>query len=155
MRNWYLGQKIVCVNIDAIPPTLTPPNEVVKYLNVGHIYEIRDIGNYHYFDGPRLAFKLKDIVCEYKFVNDLGEVLGEGKEYMFWERRFRPLDEIENFEKLIKSVDKWIDPILEEENIEEDQFKKLKPIKTPKREKVHVPSFFIEKLYERYPIIIK
>jgi hypothetical protein len=84
MRDWYVGQKIVCVN--AQPISGLRNRFVDEHLIEGKIYIIRQILAFKFMSGnksrERLAFKLVGIVPH----------LINGIEYAFFHGRFRPLE---------------------------------------------------------------
>jgi hypothetical protein len=85
MRDWYVGQKIVCVNAQPIGGVRN--RFVDEYLREGKVYRIRKIVgfNYKFADKSeeRLAFRLEGIV----------PYLIEGIEYAFFHGRFKPLED--------------------------------------------------------------
>ena len=85
MRDWYVGQKIVCVNAQPIDGVRN--RFVDEYLREGRIYRIRKIlgFNYRFADKSeeRLAFRLEGIV----------PYLIQGVEYAFFHGRFKPLED--------------------------------------------------------------
>jgi hypothetical protein len=85
MRDWYVGQKIVCVNAQPIDGVRN--RFVDEYLREGRIYRIRKIlgFNYRFADKSeeRLAFRLEGIV----------PYLIQGVEYAFFQGRFKPLED--------------------------------------------------------------
>jgi hypothetical protein len=85
MRDWYVGQKIVCVNAQPIDGVRN--RFVDEYLREGIIYKIRKIIGFSYrFADKReekLAFRLEGIV----------PYLIQGTEYAFFHGRFRPLED--------------------------------------------------------------
>ncbi|HEY1863297.1 MAG TPA: hypothetical protein VGG77_06310 [Roseiarcus sp.] len=84
MRDWYVGQKIVCVNAGPIAGLRN--RFVDQHLAEGKVYKIRQILVFKFISGnkseERLAFRLKGIVPH----------LINGTEYAFFHGRFRPLD---------------------------------------------------------------
>ena len=84
MRDWYVGQKVVCVNAQPIDGVRN--RFVDEYLREGKVYKIRKIleFNYKFVDRSeeRLAFRLEGIV-PYPI---------EGIEYAFFHGRFKPLE---------------------------------------------------------------
>ena|SRR5271154_985305 len=85
MRDWYVGQKIVCVNAQPIDGVRN--RFVDEYLREGRIYRVRKIieFNYRFADKSeeRLAFRLEGIV----------PYLIQGVEYAFFHGRFKPLED--------------------------------------------------------------
>ena len=85
MRDWYVGQKIVCVNAQPIDGIRN--RFVDEYLVEDKVYRIRKIlgFNYRFADGSeeRLAFRLEGIV----------PYLIDGIEYAFFHGRFKPLED--------------------------------------------------------------
>jgi hypothetical protein len=85
MRDWYVGQKIVCVNAQPIDGVRN--RFVDEYLREGKVYKIRKILGFNYRftnrSEERLAFRLEGIV----------PYLIDGIEYAFFHGRFRPLEE--------------------------------------------------------------
>jgi hypothetical protein len=84
MRDWYVGQKIVCVN--AQPISGLRNRFVDEHLIEGKVYIIRQILAFKFMSGnkvsERLAFRLDGIVPH----------LINGIEYAFFHGRFRPLE---------------------------------------------------------------
>lgn len=84
MRDWYVGQKIVCINAGPIAGLRN--RFVDRHLVEGKVYKIRQILVFKFISGnkseERLAFRLKEIVPH----------LINGTEYAFFHGRFRPLD---------------------------------------------------------------
>jgi hypothetical protein len=85
MRDWFVGQKIVCVNAQPIDGVRN--RFVDEYLKEGKIYKIRKIIGFN-FKFPqkgeeRLAFRLEGIV----------PYLIDGIEYAFFNGRFKPLED--------------------------------------------------------------
>lgn len=84
MSDWYVGQKIVCVN--AQPISGVRNRFVDEHLKEGKIYTIREIILFgfvsHNKRDERLAFRLEGIVPP----------LIEGTEYAFFHGRFRPME---------------------------------------------------------------
>jgi hypothetical protein len=84
MRDWYVGQKIVCVNAQPIGGVIN--RFVEAYLREGKIYRIRKILGFNYRFGnkieEKIAFRLEGIV----------PYLIEGTEYAFFHGRFKPLE---------------------------------------------------------------
>jgi hypothetical protein len=84
MSDWYVGQKVVCVN--AQPISGVRNRFVDKHLREGRIYKIREILLFGFLSDnkrdERLAFRLEGIVPEPI----------EGTEYAFFHGRFRPME---------------------------------------------------------------
>jgi len=85
MRDWYVGQKIVCINAQPIDGVRN--RFVDEYLSEGKIYIIRKIIGFNYRfpnrSEERLAFRLEGIV----------PYLIDGIEYAFFHGRFKPLED--------------------------------------------------------------
>jgi hypothetical protein len=85
MRDWYVGQKIVCVNAQPIDGVRN--RFVDEYLTEGKFYKIRQIMgfNYKFADKSeeRLAFRLEGI-----FPRPV-----DGIEYAFFHGRFKSLED--------------------------------------------------------------
>jgi hypothetical protein len=93
MRDWFVGQKIVCVNAQPIDGVRN--RFVDEYLKESKIYKIRKIIGFNFkfpqksdFKFPqkseeRLAFRLEGIV----------PYLIDGIEYAFFHGRFKPLED--------------------------------------------------------------
>lgn len=85
MHDWYVGQKIVCVNAQPIDGVRN--RFVEEYLREGKVYKIRKIlgFNFRFPEGSeeRLAFRLEGIV----------PYLIDGIEYAFFHGRFKPLED--------------------------------------------------------------
>ncbi len=84
MRDWYVGQKVVCV--DAQPIGGLRNRFVDQHLREGKVYKIRQILVFKFMSGnkceERLAFRLEGIVPH----------LINGTEYAFFHGRFKPLE---------------------------------------------------------------
>jgi hypothetical protein len=85
MRDWYVGQKIVCVNAQPIDGVRN--RFVDEYLREGKIYKIRKIIGFNFKfpakNEERLAFRLDGVV----------PYLIGGIEYAFFHGRFKPLED--------------------------------------------------------------
>jgi len=96
MRDWYVGQKIVCVNAQPIDGVRN--RFVDEYLREGKVYRIRKIVgfNYKFADRSeeRLAFRLEGIV----------PYLIEGVEYAFFHGRFKPLEDQDEDQQIDISI---------------------------------------------------
>ena len=96
MRDWYVGQKIVCVNAEPIDGVRN--RFVDEYLREGKVYRIRKIVgfNYKFADRSeeRLAFRLEGIV----------PYLIEGVEYAFFHGRFKPLEDQDEDQQIDISI---------------------------------------------------
>jgi hypothetical protein len=84
VRDWHVGQKIVCVNAQPIEGLRN--RFVDEYLTEGKVYKIRQILVFKYMSrdkcDERVAFRLEGIVPH----------LINGVEYAFFHGRFRPLE---------------------------------------------------------------
>jgi hypothetical protein len=96
MRDWYVGQKIVCVNAQPIDGVRN--RFVDEYLKEGNVYKIRKIigFNYRFPDRSeeRLAFRLDGIV----------PYLIDGIEYAFFNGRFKPLEDQDDDQEIDISI---------------------------------------------------
>jgi hypothetical protein len=96
MRDWYVGQKIVCVNAQPIDGVRN--RFVDEYLKEGRIYRIRKILPFNFKVGDKseekLAFRLEGIV----------PYLIDGIEYAFFHGRFKPLDGQDESEEIDISI---------------------------------------------------
>ena len=85
MHDWYVGQKIVCVNAQPIDGVRN--RFVDEYLREGKIYRIRKIVGFSFRfpdrNEEKLAFRLEGIV----------PYLIDGIEYAFFCGRFKPLED--------------------------------------------------------------
>ena len=85
MRDWFVGQKIVCINAQPIDGVRN--RFVDEYLREGKIYKIRKIVGFNFKfpqkNEERLAFRLDGIV----------PYLIDGIEYAFFNGRFKPLED--------------------------------------------------------------
>jgi hypothetical protein len=85
MRDWYVGQKIVCVNAQPIDGIRN--RFVDEYLKEGKVYKIRKIlpFNFRFAERSeeRLAFRLEGII----------PYLIDGIEYAFFHGRFKPFED--------------------------------------------------------------
>ena len=96
MRDWSVGQKIVCVNAQPIDGVRN--RFVDEYLREGKIYKIRKIVGFN-FKFPhkseeRLAFRLEGIV----------PYLIDGIEYAFFNGRFKPLEDQDDAQEIDISI---------------------------------------------------
>jgi hypothetical protein len=84
MRDWYVGQKIVCLNAQPIGGLRN--RFVDEHLREGKVYKIRQILVFRFISchklDERLAFRLEGIVPH----------LIDGVEYAFFHGRFKPLE---------------------------------------------------------------
>jgi hypothetical protein len=96
MRDWYVGQKIVCVNAQPIDGVRN--RFVEEFLGEGKIYKIRKIlaFNFRFAEKSeeRLAFRLEGIV----------PYLIDGIEYAFFHGRFKPLEEQDDDQEVDISI---------------------------------------------------
>lgn len=96
MRDWHVGQKIVCVNAQPIDGIRN--RFVDEYLTEGKVYRIRKIVpfSFRFSDRSeeRLAFRLEGIV----------PYLIEGIEYAFFHGRFKPLEDQDEDQKIDISI---------------------------------------------------
>jgi len=96
MRDWYVGQKIVCVNAQPIDGLRN--RFVDEHLREGKVYKIRQILVFKFMynnkDQERLAFRLEGIVPH----------LINGIEYAFFHGRFRPFETGDDDEDIDISV---------------------------------------------------
>jgi len=85
MRDWYVGQKIVCVNAQPIDGIRN--RFVDEYLKEGKVYKIRKIlpFNFRFAERSeeRLAFRLEGVI----------PYLIDGIEYAFFHGRFKPFED--------------------------------------------------------------
>jgi hypothetical protein len=96
MRDWYVGQKIVCVNAQPIDGVRN--RFVDEYLKEGNVYKIRRIlpFSFRFADRSeeRIAFRLEGIV----------PYLIDGIEYAFFHGRFNPIQDQDDDEQIDISV---------------------------------------------------
>src|ERR1700727_1003122 len=96
MGDWYVGQKIVCVNAQPIDGVRN--RFVEEYLREGNIYIIRKIivFNYRFPDRSeeRLAFRLEGVV----------PYLIDGIKYAFFHGRFKPLEDQDDDQEIDISI---------------------------------------------------
>jgi hypothetical protein len=96
VRDWYVGQKIVCVNAQPIDGLRN--RFVDEYLTEGKVYQIRQILVFKYISrdkcDERVAFRLEGIVPH----------LINGVEYAFFHGRFKPLEPGDDAEDVDISV---------------------------------------------------
>jgi hypothetical protein len=96
MRDWYVGQKIVCVNAQPIDGVRN--RFVEKFLDEGKTYKIRKIlaFNFKFVEKSeeRLAFRLEGIV----------PYLIDGIEYAFFHGRFKPLQDQDDDQEVDISI---------------------------------------------------
>jgi hypothetical protein len=96
MRDWYVGQKIVCVNAQPIDGVRN--RFVEKFLDEGKIYKIRKILAFDFKfaekSEERLAFRLEGIV----------PYLIDGIEYAFFHGRFKPLEDQDDDQEVDISI---------------------------------------------------
>src|SRR5580704_14074103 len=96
MRDWYVGQKVVCVNAQPIDGVRN--RFVDEYLREGKVYKIRKILGFNFRfserSEERLAFRLEGIV----------PYLIEGVEYAFFNGRFKPLEDQDEDQEIDISI---------------------------------------------------
>jgi hypothetical protein len=96
MRDWYVGQKIVCVNAQPIDGVRN--RFVDEYLREGKIYRIRKILGFSFRfaekSEERLAFRLEGVV----------PYLIDGIEYAFFHGRFKALEDQDDDEEIDISI---------------------------------------------------
>ena len=96
MRDWYVGQKIVCVNAQPIDGVRN--RFVDEYLREGKVYKIRKILGFSFRfaekSEERLAFRLEGIV----------PYLIDGIEYAFFHGRFKPLEDQDEDQEIDISI---------------------------------------------------
>ena len=96
MRDWYVGQKIVCVNAQPIGGLRN--RFVDEYLREGKVYKIRQILVFGFLSShkldERLAFRLEGVVPH----------LINGTEYAFFHGRFKPFEPGDEDEDISISV---------------------------------------------------
>jgi hypothetical protein len=96
MRDWYVGQKIVCVNAQPIDGVRN--RFVEKFLDEGKTYKIRKILAFSFKfaekSEERLAFRLEGIV----------PYLIDGIEYAFFHGRFKPLQDQDDDQEVDISI---------------------------------------------------
>jgi hypothetical protein len=96
MRDWYVGQKIVCVNAQPIDGVRN--RFVEKFLDEGKIYKIRKILAFNFKfaekSEERLAFRLEGIV----------PYLIDGIEYAFFHGRFKPFEDQDDDQEVDISI---------------------------------------------------
>jgi hypothetical protein len=96
MRDWYVGQKIVCVNAQPIDGVRN--RFVEKFLDEGKTYKIRKILAFNFKfaekSEERLAFRLEGIV----------PYLIDGIEYAFFHGRFKPLQDQDDDQEVDISI---------------------------------------------------
>jgi hypothetical protein len=96
MRDWYVGQKIVCVNAQPIDGIRN--RFVDEYLREGKVYRIRKILGFSFRfaekSEERLAFRLEGVV----------PYLIDGIEYAFFHGRFKALDDQDDDEEIDISI---------------------------------------------------
>jgi hypothetical protein len=96
MRDWYVGQKIVCVNAQPIDGIRN--RFVDEYLREGKVYRIRKILGFSFRfaekSEERLAFRLEGVV----------PYLIDGIEYAFFHGRFKALEDQDDDEEIDISI---------------------------------------------------
>jgi hypothetical protein len=96
MRDWYVGQKIVCVNAQPIDGVRN--RFVEKFLDEGKTYKIRKILAFNFKfaekSEERLAFRLEGIA----------PYLIDGIEYAFFHGRFKPLEDQDDAQEVDISI---------------------------------------------------
>ena len=96
MRDWYVGQKIVCVNAQPIEGVRN--RFVDEYLREGKVYRIRKILGFSFRfaekSEERLAFRLEGVV----------PYLIDGIEYAFFHGRFKALEDQDEDEEIDISI---------------------------------------------------
>jgi hypothetical protein len=96
MRDWFVGQKIVCVNAQPIDGVRN--RFVDEYLREGKVYKIRKILGFNFrfskMNEERLAFRLEGVV----------PYLIEGIEYAFFNGRFKALEDQDDDQEMDISI---------------------------------------------------
>ena len=96
MRDWSVGQKIVCVNAQPIDGVRN--RFVEEFLEEGKVYKIRKILPFSFRfaekSEERLAFRLEGIV----------PYLIDGIEYAFFHGRFKPLEDQDDDQEVDISI---------------------------------------------------
>ena len=96
MHDWYVGQKIVCVNAQPIDGVIN--RFVDQYLQEGKVYKIRKILGFNFRfserSEERIAFRLEGIV----------PYLIDGIEYAFFNGRFKPLEDQDEDQEIDISI---------------------------------------------------
>ena len=96
MSDWFVGQKIVCVNAQPIDGVRN--RFVDEHLKEGKIYKIRKIVGFNFKftqkSEERIAFRLEGIV----------PCLIDGIEYAFFHGRFKPLEDQDEDQEVDISV---------------------------------------------------
>ena len=96
MRDWYVGQKIVCVNAQPIDGVRN--RFVDEYLREGKVYRIRKILGFSFRfaekSEEKLAFRLEGVV----------PYLIDGIEYAFFHGRFKALEDRDDDEEIDISI---------------------------------------------------
>lgn len=96
MRDWCVGQKIVCVNAQPIDDIRN--RFVEEYLREGKVYKIREILTFNFRirdkSEGKLAFRLEGIVPH----------LVDGIEYAFFHGRFKPFEDQDIDEEIDISI---------------------------------------------------
>jgi hypothetical protein len=114
MQDWYVGQRIACINDQPIGGVVN--RFVNQHLREGQIYIIREIVLFKFMRGAesqqKLAFRLEGIVPH----------LILGTEYAFFHGRFRPLEDGEDkeinisvFLDILREINEGGAPFLDED----------------------------------------
>jgi hypothetical protein len=107
MTDWYVGQKIVCIDAKVLPAHQhwQGAQFIIKHLKVGKIYLIEKIDFVEYDDKAKgIGFLLSGIDTLYSTINMPEKDKFGMDRYHFWHGRFKPLEEEEAIEKLDISV---------------------------------------------------
>jgi hypothetical protein len=122
--DWYVGQKIVCINTDSTDESPVEP-EVIKHLKVGEVYVIRQILDFLYTHNGKkavfLAFRLSGI----KAAQTL-DARNKFIEYAFWNGRFQPLEEDTLEVSISETMKNWLKEVVDGTVVFEEE-KELEP----------------------------
>lgn len=119
MGDWYVGQKVVCINVDPLDGGELEP-EIQKNLKVGEVYVIRQILDFPYTHrgkkDVRLGFRLAGIKCVGKWMKD-----GKYIEYAFWCERFKPLEEDTLETDVPEQMKNWLQDVVDGKVVFEEE----------------------------------
>jgi len=125
MGDWYVGQKIVCINVEPLDGGVVEP-EIQRHLKVGDVYAIRQIVDFPYLHlkkrDVRVGFRLAGIKPVSKIVD------GKLTEYAFWSERFKPLEEDDTSidASVPEQMKDWLKDVAEGKVVFEEEKEKVK-----------------------------
>lgn len=101
MTDWFVNQKVVCVNDKLSRPYLAMSRRGHAFPKARVVYVVREVLLYEFVEGPEVALRLREIVNPVDHWDD-----GYSAELAFWAGRFRPLinpeTDLSQFEALLR-----------------------------------------------------